>query len=351
MSETVSVIDVNTLTKYKDSAKIVNAAMLHVASLLEPGANVAEICAEGDKFISDATHKIYGKLQRGIAFPTCISPNNIIANFSPLMSDSYKLREGDLVKVELGVHIDGYPVIASQTFIMNSLGESISDRRADVLIATNTAVNCLLRQLSSEMTASDVKKTVDLVAYEFKCFALVDVQLAELGRFHLYAPSSTTLGVNKAWSFNIAMSTNDCENKPTEIKSTIYEKMPEVHYSLKMKASRQVYSEISKMSGFPFNIRALSDGKGPTSSQKIGINECFDHGLLNHFLVLSEEEDEFVSRVRFTVLMLDSGPICLNDTIIDQKNITTSHTIENDELRKILAAPLKLKKPRKKKET
>jgi methionine aminopeptidase len=45
----------------------------------------------------------------GLAFPTCISINNTVSHFSPLPSDKDvpTLKDGDVVKVMLGVHIDG----------------------------------------------------------------------------------------------------------------------------------------------------------------------------------------------------------------------------------------------------
>ena len=45
----------------------------------------------------------------GIAFPTSLSVNNCVSHFSPLVSDVGvpKLAAGDVVKLQIGVHIDG----------------------------------------------------------------------------------------------------------------------------------------------------------------------------------------------------------------------------------------------------
>jgi uncharacterized membrane protein len=61
----------------------------------------------GDSLLSAATEKVYAKarnidgvpLKRGIGFPTCITPNNAVGNFSPLSSNPTVLQEGDLVKM------------------------------------------------------------------------------------------------------------------------------------------------------------------------------------------------------------------------------------------------------------
>lgn len=39
------------------------------------------------------------KIERGVAFPTCISVNNTVCHFSPLASDETVLEENDVVKM------------------------------------------------------------------------------------------------------------------------------------------------------------------------------------------------------------------------------------------------------------
>lgn len=39
------------------------------------------------------------KIERGVAFPTCISVNNVVCHFSPLASDESVLEEGDILKM------------------------------------------------------------------------------------------------------------------------------------------------------------------------------------------------------------------------------------------------------------
>lgn len=39
------------------------------------------------------------KIERGVAFPTCISVNNTVCHFSPLASDETVLEEGDMLKM------------------------------------------------------------------------------------------------------------------------------------------------------------------------------------------------------------------------------------------------------------
>lgn len=68
-----------------------------------PGASVRELCSEGDRLLLEETSKCFKKekeMKKGIAFPTCLSVNNCICHFSPLISDNdVELKEGDMVKM------------------------------------------------------------------------------------------------------------------------------------------------------------------------------------------------------------------------------------------------------------
>lgn len=59
------------------------------------------MCDVSDAFIEAELAKVYkkAKIPKGIGFPTCLSVNECIANYSPLKSESITLKEGDMVKV------------------------------------------------------------------------------------------------------------------------------------------------------------------------------------------------------------------------------------------------------------
>ena len=72
--------------------------------LCTAGADIAEICAKGDKKIEAEIAKVYTSkkckvTEKGIAFPTCLNVNEICGHFSPLKDESKKLNDGDLVKM------------------------------------------------------------------------------------------------------------------------------------------------------------------------------------------------------------------------------------------------------------
>lgn len=59
------------------------------------------MCEAGDKLITEKLAKVYKgkKVEKGIAFPTCVSINNCCGHFSPLKEDSIELKDGDVCKM------------------------------------------------------------------------------------------------------------------------------------------------------------------------------------------------------------------------------------------------------------
>lgn len=69
-----------------------------------PGADIATICNTIDTMIEEEVKRTFSSkkskhLERGIAFPTCISVNNVMGHYSPLLDESTVLNEGDVAKM------------------------------------------------------------------------------------------------------------------------------------------------------------------------------------------------------------------------------------------------------------
>lgn len=65
--------------------------------------------------------------------------NNCVAHFSPLESDplsSQTLAKGDVVKLHVGAHIDGFAAVSAETLVVGaSAEEPVTGRQADVIKA------------------------------------------------------------------------------------------------------------------------------------------------------------------------------------------------------------------------
>lgn len=133
------------LDKYQAAGKVANFVLEKVIEKVVPGAKVVDICDFGDKLIDSELAKQYTKkkLEKGPAFPVCISVNEIAGHYSPLVSDSEDkekefaiIKEGDVVKIDLGAHIDGFIALAAHTVVAKAdKAAPVEGRKADVVVA------------------------------------------------------------------------------------------------------------------------------------------------------------------------------------------------------------------------
>lgn len=66
-------------------------------------------------------------MSKGVCFPTCVSVNGVFGNFSPSADCKQTLRDGDICKIELGAHIDGFVAMLGETIVC---GTANSDNEA-----------------------------------------------------------------------------------------------------------------------------------------------------------------------------------------------------------------------------
>ncbi len=89
------------VTKYKAAAQIANQTLAGVITQCVPGKKVVDVCEFGDTVINAQCAQSFKskKVEKGVAFPTCLSVNEIVCHYSPLPAESIVLAEGDVVKM------------------------------------------------------------------------------------------------------------------------------------------------------------------------------------------------------------------------------------------------------------
>jgi methionyl aminopeptidase len=88
------------LEKQRRAGRIARDALVHGLDLMDEGVAVLDVAEETEDFIR----------RRGAkpAFPATISVDNVAAHHTPRHNDKEVLRRGNLVKLDVGAHIDGY---------------------------------------------------------------------------------------------------------------------------------------------------------------------------------------------------------------------------------------------------
>lgn len=139
--------------------------MQQALDLCVEGADISEVCGKVDNFIDEELKKVFSnkkskKLERGIAFPTCISVNEICGHYSPCADESTKLENGNLAKIELGAHIDGYTANAAHTIIIGGKAEG---KQAAVTLAAYDAFQAATKVIAKGSTNHEVTATIQKV--------------------------------------------------------------------------------------------------------------------------------------------------------------------------------------------
>jgi methionine aminopeptidase len=108
------------------------------------------------------------KLERGIAFPTCISVNNIMGHFSPMSDESMQLQEGDVAKIDLGCHLDGFVAQAAHTTVVSADPASkVSGKKAEVILAAYNAMQAAQRMIKEGGSNNSVTEVIAKVCEEY----------------------------------------------------------------------------------------------------------------------------------------------------------------------------------------
>ncbi|KAJ1919144.1 hypothetical protein H4219_002193 [Mycoemilia scoparia] len=351
--------------KYLTASAIANETLRTLLSTVAQGVSVNELCAYGDELIRSYAKSVYRKdtgMEKGIAFPTTVSVNNIIQSYSPDPSMDYKLSEGDVVKIEVGAHIHGFIASSAHTTVVNSnVGVPITDRRADVICAAYYAAEAALRLFKPGNTNIDVMKAIQMVASGFGCNVVNDTFTAQIDQFVMHGlntfvmhglntfvnkydpeqqPQKLTFETDQVYTLDVVISTGKGSAKQGYLEPTIYQRDVNQKYSLKLRASRALFSEIcTKYSVFPFLLREVADTK-----LKAGLSECVNHGLLVPFAVTSDEKGSFVAQFKLTVMSHYTGPIRLTEPQT-MPHITSATSIPQDsEIGVILQQPFQQKK-------
>ncbi|KAK6182626.1 hypothetical protein SNE40_010268 [Patella caerulea] len=347
------------LKKYKAAGVIVKTVFGEILQKIQPGASVHEICGYGNNRILEETSKIYKKeksIKKGIAFPVCLSVNNCICHFSPLKTDpDVTLKDGDLVKIDLGAQIDGYIAVAAYTVVVGATPENkVKGRKADVILAAYNASQAALRLVKPGNENFTVTETIQKVAESFDCKPIEGMLSHQLKRnvidgekAFIINPSDLqkkelekcTFEVHEVYGVDVLVSTGKGKGKDMDTRTTVYKKR-DCSYQLKMRTSRQFLTEVNKKFGFlPFSLSLCEDEK----TARMGVVECYKHDVMQPFNVLYEKEGELVAQFKFTVVLMPNGTVQATELPFDPTLYESEHSIQDEELKTILATDVFVK--------
>ena len=245
------------------------------------------------------------------AFPVNISINNIAAHYtSPIKDDGLKINEGDIVKVDLGVHINGF--IVDTAFSVSYSDDPLLE---NIVQATEVAVEAAKNMAKPKVNTREIGKKIESIVKGFKFNPIRELgghqierwtvhgkkQLPELG-----SQGGDTMEEGDVFAVEIFASTGEGSIHNTNY-SYIYELNPYVgRVPLRRKTSKQLLGHINKnYKTLPFAERWLA--KDFRMGVAFGLQELIQQGKIKVHYVLSEQKGTFVSQSEETIMITENG--------------------------------------------
>jgi methionyl aminopeptidase len=161
--------------QYRTSGKITNQVRALVRNMVRPGVLFLEIC----DFVKKEVESRGGRL----AFPTGIGVNQVTAHYAPQDGDGSAVQEKDLVKVDFGVHVDGYVTDTSVSVTFNP------DYNV-LLEATERALESAVATARKEWRTGEIGREIHREAARFGFKTIENLTGHTLGRYVVHAGKS-----------------------------------------------------------------------------------------------------------------------------------------------------------------
>jgi methionyl aminopeptidase len=286
-------MDNETRKKYIEAGKAVQEAKETARNACEPGTDFREIAREVEQAVRDAGAEP--------AFPVNLSRNDEAAHYTPGPGTERSLEAGDVLKVDIGAHVDGY--IADTAVTLNPSGEH-EDRIRE---------NRRLLEKAVEFVEAGV--TVGELGTHIQQEAPQDLNVIQnltghyLGRYVQHAGVSVPNVDN----------TSQHEFKPgdavaiepflTDGAGQVRNGKPGNIYRLESdsgvrgRTQRKLLDRIKEYNGLPFASRWLD----PSGRERMALQKMVQSGNLEHYDILTESRGGTVYQAEHTVLIEENG--------------------------------------------
>jgi len=278
-----------------------------------------------------------------------------------MAEDTTTVKEGDLVKIELGAHIDGYPGFVAHTFVVQSNAkEPVVGKKADVILAAYKATQAALRVIKPGCTNTQVTEIIQKVSDSYKVNPVEGVISHEIKK-HLIDGNKVIINketfeqkaeefefnVHDVFALDIFVSSGEGKPKETEMRTTVYKRALDRTYNLKVKQSRQFFNDvISRYPSFCFSTNAFED----EIVAKLGIKECLEHELLVPYPIMTEKAGQVVAHFQTMVMITKGKTTALTGLPVDEELFKSENKIEDQAILDLLAQSMEKKEQKKNKE-
>ena len=252
--------------------------------------------------VANALEQMIYDAGMGTAFPVNISLNADAAHDTPSSDDVRVFAHGDVVKVDLGVHLDGY--IADTALTVDLGGEhsllveaSIAARDAAIAeVKPGVQIGVLGAYVAKEIVSRGFKPIHDLTGHGLDKYVLhMPPNIPNIPRKGGMMLEEGMVIAIEPFASTGTGSVSD--RNRTEIFSEI------ASLPVRSPGARAILKEINQRKGMPFARRHLQN------YSELGLTRLVRDGILHGYAVLTDEPGSFVSQSEHTMIITEDGCI------------------------------------------
>ena len=287
------------LEKYVQAGTLAAQALEYGASLIAPGAKIVDVLDKVEAFIQEKGGDM--------AFPAQISINEIAAHSCPTEEDDTRFTNKDVVKLDVGVHIDGY--IGDNAVTVNL---DKDDEQKELLVeASKAGRDAAIKLVKAGITPDELGKAIEHEITKRGCQPIRNLSGHGVEKFIVHTRPSIpnySNGDNRPLAAGMVIA---IEPFATTGKGKIYNSSNPTLFSLtapkpvRSPIARQVLDTIKEYNGLPFTTRWLTKAHG--SRARLGLGELQRVGALHAYPPLPEEAKGLISQSEHTVLVEEDG--------------------------------------------
>ncbi len=282
--------------KYIEAGRIARKAREKAKAMCEPGAGLEEIAEAAEGVIFDEGARP--------AFPINLSINEEAAHYTPSKDDDGRLAVGDVVKIDVGAHIDGY---IGDTAVTVDLGNN-----DELLEASSAALDAALDLAEAGRNAGEIGRAIQkaIESRGFKPVRNLGGHGLEQYTQHsgervpnIETSTSTTLEPGNAYA--IEPFATDGSGKVFDGKrGNIYKYEGG---NVRDRTARKILKQVKKnYKTLPFTSRWLDVSP---ARLKLAMRSLTDSGVVHSYDVLRENDGCLVSQHEHTILVFEDEVI------------------------------------------
>ncbi|SGZ54777.1 CIC11C00000000421 [Sungouiella intermedia] len=145
---------------FRKGAEIHRRVRAKAQQLIKPGMAMLDIADLIENSVRSYTGNDH-TLKQGIGFPTGLSVNHVAAHYTPNSSDKLVLKQEDVMKVDIGVHVNGHIVDSAFTL-------TFDDKYDNLLTAVREATYTGINEAGIDVRLNDIGAAVQEVMESYE---------------------------------------------------------------------------------------------------------------------------------------------------------------------------------------